>query len=117
MQLTELMTSIGSHGLLQPLVVRYDEKGKASLVAGERRLRAIQDLWGIGGTFRKCDNSEVDEGLIPVVSLGELSALAAFEAELEENIRRADLTFQEEAVAVCTTSRASSPAESRSVRR
>lgn len=98
-QLTELMTSIGSHGLLQPLVVRYDEKGKASLVAGERRLRAIQDLWGIGGTF-KCDNSEVDEGLIPVVSLGELSALAAFEAELEENIRRADLTFQEEAVAV-----------------
>lgn len=97
--LVELMDSIGIHGLLQPIVVRYDENDKAILVAGERRLRAIQDLWGIGGQL-KCNNEVVTDGFVPTISLGELSPAAAFEAELEENIRRSDLTVQEEALAV-----------------
>ena len=88
-----LMQSIESHGLLQPIVVRL-AGGKTTLVAGERRLRALQNMEGMGGTYR-FGGSEWPAGEAPCVSLGELDPLAAESAELEENIRRVDLTFQE----------------------
>ena len=99
--LLELSDSIGRLGLLQPLVVRYDKEGKVYLVAGERRLRAIKDMWSLGGHLHY-NNCRVKEGLLPTVSLGDLSPIDAFEAELEENIRRTDLTWQEEAEAVAS---------------
>ena len=42
--LEELAASIAAHGLLQSLVVRKDKKGKFSVVAGGRRLAALQQL-------------------------------------------------------------------------
>jgi ParB family chromosome partitioning protein len=42
--LAELAASIAAHGLLQSLVVRKDKKGKFSVVAGGRRLAALQQL-------------------------------------------------------------------------
>lgn len=39
------------------------------------------------------------EGLAPVVDVGQLSSIARMEAELEENILRDDLTWQERATA------------------
>ena len=42
--LTELAASIAAHGLLQSLVVRKDKKGKFAVVAGGRRLQALQQL-------------------------------------------------------------------------
>ncbi len=42
--LAELAASIAAHGLLQSLVVRNGKKGKFAVVAGGRRLQALQQL-------------------------------------------------------------------------
>lgn len=94
----DLRTSLETIGLMHPIVLRQEASGLI-LVAGERRLKAIQDLWALGGTLQH-DGVEVDEGFIPYVNLGELEPLAAEEAELDENLRRKDLTWQEHAAAV-----------------
>jgi DNA modification methylase len=98
----DLADSISRLGLMHPLVVRPGVDGESSLwilVAGERRLRAIRQLRDLGGEF-KCGGGVVPPGLLPVTPMGELDSLDAYEAELEENIRRADLTWQERAEAV-----------------
>ncbi len=79
----ELQASIRSKGLLHPIVLRTFEH--PILVAGERRLRALMAL-----------NWE----LIPVTYLGELTDLQYEEAELEENVLRMDLSWQEKAHAI-----------------
>ncbi len=96
-ELQELRESIETTGLLQAPVLRV-EGDDYVLVAGERRLRAITDLYELGGTLRYA-GTPVPAGLVPFVSLGSLSHLEAWEAELEENIRRVDLTWQERALA------------------
>lgn len=76
-----LAASIEKYGLLHPIVV--DDAG--TLVAGERRLRAIQSLgW---------ESVEVRD-------LGELSDAERAEIELEENLQRKDLTPLERAKTV-----------------
>src|SRR5579864_2513947 len=40
----ELAASIAAHGLLQSLVVRKDRRGKYAVIAGRRRLFALQSL-------------------------------------------------------------------------
>lgn len=96
--LVELSDSIGRNGLLHPIVIRQDN-GATTLVAGERRLRAIDILWASGQSFN-CGTQEIPEGLVPCVYLGELDPIQAFECELDENIRRTDLTWQERAQAL-----------------
>lgn len=96
--LQELSDSIEKFGLMHPLVVR-PQGDQTILVAGERRLRAISDIYALGAAIH-FNNVEVPEGMVPVASLGELSPLEAEEAELEENIRRRDLTWQESASAL-----------------
>lgn len=95
--LVELADSIEKRGLFHPLVLR-SENDALILVAGERRLRAISDMYELGRTFL-FDGIEVPRGMVPYSDLGELDPLAAEEAELEENIRRDDLTWQERAEA------------------
>ena len=96
--LQELKNSIEDNQLLHPPVLRQVE-GRWVLVAGERRLRAITEIFELGGSFTY--NGEVfSEGLIPYTDLGELSPLEAEEAELDENLKRRDLTWQEHAAAV-----------------
>lgn len=94
----ELARSIQAHGLFHPPVVRILPDATVQLVAGERRLRAIEQLRFLGKTF-SFDGKTVGEDLIPCVVLGELNEFAAEEAELDENIRRVDLTWQERAAA------------------
>lgn len=96
--LQDLVASIETMGVLHPPVLR-SEAGEWVLVAGERRLKAMSQIWELGGSFR-CDNEEVPEGHIPFSNLGELSLLDAEEAELDENLKRKDLTWQEHAAAV-----------------
>lgn len=95
----ELVTSIENNGLMHPPVLRQvgDEY---HLVAGERRMRAIKQIFELGGRF-VCNEIEFlsDNGLIPYLSLGNLSPLEAEEAELDENLKRRDLTWQELAAA------------------
>lgn len=96
--LQDLVSSIEATGLMHPIVLRQ-EGPDLVLVAGERRLKAMTQIYELGGSF-KCDGETVIEGLIPYSNLGELSLLDAEEAELDENLKRKDLTWQEHAAAV-----------------
>lgn len=96
--LQELINSILDTGLLHAPVMRVED-GQLVLVAGERRLKAMQEIWDLGGEF-KYNQETYPAGKVPYVSLGDLTILEAEEAELDENLRRRDLTWQEHAAAV-----------------
>lgn len=100
-RIAELADSIRMRGLLQPIVVRSHPIDGTSfvLVAGERRLRAIETL----ATFEEPylhSSSWVLPTEVPVIDIGDLSPLEAEEAELDENLRRVNLTWQEEVAAI-----------------
>jgi DNA modification methylase/ParB-like chromosome segregation protein Spo0J len=96
--LQELKNSIEDGQLLHPPVLRR-EGTVWVLVAGERRLRAIQEIYELGGTF-KHNNETFSDGYLPFTDIGELTELQAEEVELDENLKRKDLTWQEHAAAV-----------------
>lgn len=102
--LAELMESIEANGLLQPIIVRESKEGWPlpntvyTLVAGHRRLSAVSNLGGLDQGIR-CGAENYEPGFIPAISLATLDQLAAEEAELEENIRRVDLSWSERAAA------------------
>src|SRR4030067_176865 len=78
---TALSESIKTKGLIQPIVLDNDH----NLVAGGRRLTAMIMLgWSD----------------IPYINAGTLSELQLRELELEENLMRKDLTWQENATLV-----------------
>lgn len=93
-KLAALMDSVGKVGLLHPIVVR---EGNV-LVVGERRLRAISNLAGTGEGIR-FGGEAWEAGFIPAIDIKTLSPEQAEEAELEENVCRVDLTWQERAAA------------------
>lgn len=76
-----LCQSIDRLGLLNPIIVHSDN----TLVAGERRLDAFKRL---------------KREMIPARVFEELPPIARYEAELQENIARKQLTWQEEVKAV-----------------
>lgn len=78
--LQELVNSIREHGIIQPLIVRQ-VNGRYELIAGERRLRAAQEL----GLTK-----------VPVI-VRSASDLEVLELSLIENLQRADLSPIEEA--------------------
>jgi len=80
-ELNDLASSIRSHGVLQPILVRPIPGGKFEIVAGERRWRAAQRA-----------------GLhtIPAV-VRELNELEVLEIAIVENVQRMDLNPIEEA--------------------
>lgn len=79
--LMELVASIRTHGVLQPIVVRPDGAGRYQIVAGERRWRAAQaaGLHDIPAVVRSLDDRQTQE------------------IALIENIQRSDLNAMEEA--------------------
>jgi site-specific DNA-methyltransferase (adenine-specific) len=90
-----LADSIERHSLLHPPVVREISPGAYALVAGETRLRAIDSIHAEARPVR-CGGTVCTPGTIPVTPLSELTPLQAFEAELEENVRRTALPWQKE---------------------
>lgn len=93
----EFADGIAKRGLLHPIILRIVDDAYV-LVAGERRLRAISQLAALG-TPIKHDGQELALGLIPYTLFEDLDPLSAEEAELEENIHRENLTWQERASA------------------
>lgn len=79
--LSELADDIKERGILQPILVRPVQGGKYELVAGERRLRAakLAGLQAIPALIKSMTDEEAEE------------------AQFIENIRRKNLTLQEEA--------------------
>lgn len=96
--IVKLANSISQVGLIQPVVVRTESNGDAVLVAGERRVRALQYVWNFGQKV-KCGALVYDEYQIPCIYQGEMDPVDAFQMELEENIKRNDLTWQERSAA------------------
>jgi len=95
-KLEELANSIESKGLLHPVVLRDDGH---TLVAGERRLRAMIKLHDANKVFH-CNGEVVEDDEIPFIVINALDEFLVREAELEENVIRQDLTWQEHAKAV-----------------
>lgn len=97
-ELLQLKQSIAAHGLIHApaLVIEKDQTHR--LVAGGRRFEAMRQLHqeGIEFTYQ---GAIVPEGQIPYSTLGELSNVELAEVELEENILRADLSWQDETLA------------------
>jgi ParB family chromosome partitioning protein len=82
---TELVASIGRHGVLQPIIVVRAEGGKGyRIVAGERRWRAARD-------------AKLTQ--IPAI-VHSLKELEEIELSLIENIQRVDLSPLEQALSV-----------------
>jgi len=77
----KLASSIKRYGLIQPIVLAQDN----SLIAGGRRLKAMQTL---------------GYDMVPFVYKESLNAVQQAEMELEENVRRNALTWQETCIAI-----------------
>ncbi len=87
-------------GLLHPIIVRQVAPDEYALVVGERRLRAIRNIHDAEKSFFFAGH-EVDHEMIPcIVADPSLSDSDIYEAELDENIRREDLTWQERVSAI-----------------
>lgn len=94
--LQELRDSIQERGLMHPPVCWYDTStSKWVLTAGERRLTAINQLADMKVPVR-VGQTECPVGTILVTPLPEaISEIMRFELELDENLRRVDLPWQD----------------------
>lgn len=79
--MAELVASVRTHGILQPILVRPADDGRFEIIAGERRWRAAQaaGLHEMPAVVRALDSRQ------------------AYEIALIENIQRSDLNAIEEA--------------------
>lgn len=94
--LKELAESIGNFGLMHAPVLRNDA---STLCAGECRSAAMMFLHDKGKEF-SYNGEIVPKDMIPYVTLGDLTELEVREAELEENIKRRELSVADYAAAV-----------------
>lgn len=92
--LMDLSSSISKVGLIHAIVVNGNPDGGITLIAGERRIKAIRTLWEMGDSFTY-GSTLIPEGFLPCNFLKDLDPLDAMEIELDENIKREDLTWQE----------------------
>lgn len=98
--IADLAESIARLDLLQAPVVRPDGD-TYTLIAGERRLRALKSLIDSNRFFRHNGVTfHPDAGHVPVTFLSDLSETDRFEAELHENLLREDLPWPERAAAL-----------------
>lgn len=89
--IADLAESIEKHGLFHPPVCSTVE-GRLELRAGETRVRAI-DFLALEGKGFSHGGHYFPPGELPIADFGELTPIAAFEVELEENLRRTDLPW------------------------
>jgi site-specific DNA-methyltransferase (adenine-specific) len=99
--LGELANNIAAFGLFHALLVQDDG---ITLVAGERRKRAIERLYKHNMAI--CyDGDELPIGSVPVVKLTDSDAMQLLECELAENLERQQLTWQEESEGIAALHR------------
>lgn len=87
-------SSIETLGLFHPIVVAA-EGSQWRLVCGGRRLAQIDWIAEEKGEFL-CDRETILPGEVPCTFLHELSQVEQEEAELDENMRRSNLSWQDE---------------------
>ena len=94
--LANLARDFGEIGILQPIILRDDAK---TLVVGECRLRAANIFFSTHESLTH-DGVTLPPGHIPYTTMGDLSELQIFQAELHENKYRKNLSVIEEAKAI-----------------
>ena len=95
--LAELRESILARGLIHPItVLSTGTKTEPSykLICGERRLKAVTQIYDSGLTFRH-DTKPVPAGSIPASLAASMEELEQLYLEVEENEVRANFTWQE----------------------
>lgn len=93
-KMNELYDSIKRVGLINPLTL--ERQGDTWLLrAGERRLRILRKLHAEKIPIRCGTDVSKDGGLVPAVEWSTLTDMQRLEIEIEENLNRADFTFQE----------------------
>lgn len=92
--LAELKRSIETHGLLHPAVVT-----EKRLISGRRRMLAVAALHSEDKPVFFGDYP-VPKGMMPVVEKANLDVATQREIELDENLKRVDLTWQEKVAAL-----------------
>jgi DNA modification methylase len=95
----DLMTSIASVGLLNPIILTKEANNVYALIAGERRLKAVTMQHTFGQPITHMGEL-VPVGEIPYLEYEDLSELHRQEIEYAENAYRQDLTWQENVAAV-----------------
>lgn len=95
----DLRESIETKGLLHPIVLVEAPGDQYILVAGGRRLAAIDWLAEDGIIFR-CDKEDIEPGLVPAIFFFDPSEIMRAEAEFEENERRSNLEWQDRDIAL-----------------
>lgn len=98
-KLKDLKQSILDNGLLNPPTFVKNEHDVYILVAGERRLKAIQMLAKENISFI-CNQQSIAPGSLPILLLAKSDKLSRTQAELEENLMREDLTWAERTAAL-----------------
>lgn len=94
-----LKESILSKGLLHAPVVIKEPDGTYRLVAGAHRLEAIKDIHANAELF-SWDGTVIPPSECPVTNVWDLSPADLLETELEENIIRLDIPWQDRARAL-----------------
>ncbi len=96
--LEDLADSIVDKGLLHPIVCTR-QGDKLTLIAGHRRLLAITSLADKKQLYEH-DGTTLEPSCIPFILIEDRGRLKLREVELEENIIREDLTWQERTEAI-----------------
>lgn len=105
-KLDELVHSIWTKGLIHAITVnvRTDkDEVDYELVAGERRLRAferMQKMYVGGSAWPYYNDQPIPEGMIPAQVRYDMTDEELIEVELDENIMRVDISWQEQTEAV-----------------
>lgn len=97
-KLRDLREGIARVGLIAPLTVEKDGD-TWKLRAGERRLRALRELYNQKQRIR-CGTTEIPLGLIPCVEWNQLTELQRLEIEVQENLNREDFNWKERSRAI-----------------
>lgn len=98
-KLNELRESILRNGLMHLPTVERREDGKYTLRTGERRYRVLCALAKDGHEYNVVGTPGT-KGLVPAAEWGSLTDLQRLEIEVEENVVRADFTWQEKTKAL-----------------
>lgn len=98
----EMLDSIrGKTGLISPGQAAFRD-GRWRLTVGETRLRALEKHWAESTASIKFGTTTIPWGCMPLLDIDSVDPAVWLKAEIDENVIRTDLTWQEKAEALAS---------------
>ncbi len=98
---SELQQSIVRVGLINPILVSFgSEPGTYNLVAGGRRLKAIDTYFNVPGRSLTFAGEPFTTASLPVIALAEEDIILLKELEYDENVIRLDIDWKDQCEAL-----------------